>query len=155
MKSRNALHRLAIAIILPLLTVAGCDSYGVPPGDSEESGTPFRIDCNWSDHAATTVFAASGAIQDDGTVTGDPVPALTNGDSWAGVRTFHGKSGDLKVYIEAGQADDEAAIAKGDFVIVEGTDQYVGYLADGDFSLVLDGNGRRAEVFEGMLHNGK
>lgn len=164
MKTKNALLRLVAAAALPLvMMLAGCDNDdcplgGCPPPSDAPQDQAFRIDCNWSQHAGTTVFDASGAIEDAGTVTGDDVPWGLDGDGpsiWTGVRTFHGKSGDLKVFVEAIQNNGGSDIARGEFVIAGGTDHYVGYQAEGEFSLAVDGQVGLTEVFEGKLVNDK
>jgi hypothetical protein len=158
MKNKNALLRLALASFLPLLlTLAACDSFDgdkAPPPEVEQvEQASFRIDCFMEDGSPDPVFAASGAIQDKGTVSGDSPPWTQDGNGpreWSGLRTFHGEVGDLTVYIEAESDNHGSKLASGDFVLVAASREYADVQAEGDFELVLNGD-LPAEVFQGVM----
>lgn len=158
MKTKDALRGLAAALVLPLLLgTFGCDSdpggKEYPPADQDEQ---FQIDCSLSPTTSEMVFAASGAIMDEGTVVGEPTPWSINGEGperWSGIRTFRGQLGNIEVFVVAENSQPDAAIARGDFQVLRGTAQYTDLVADGEFEVTLDGDGRMGESFKGVLTN--
>lgn len=156
MRTNNATRRLAAALGLPLLLVVfGCDSVEPPRADPAGDLTEnFQIDCSRSQTSGTMVFSASGAIADEGTVDGELAPWATNGlgpARWSGIRTFHGMYGDIQVFVVAENSQPDAAIARGDFQILQGTAKYTDLVGEGEFEIALNGDGQMGEYFAGAL----
>jgi hypothetical protein len=159
MNTRHTSLRLLLAVLLPALFIAaGCDSNDAvegyePVSTATMEQSEFRIDCFMEDGEPGPVFEATGAINDEGTVSGESLPWSLNGDGpldWSGVRTFHGQAGNLTLFIEA-QADNHGSnLARGDFVLVSASEEYSDLQAEGDFELLIE-QGAIAEVFEGVL----
>jgi hypothetical protein len=132
--------------------VSGCDSVDSDGPELEaQPESSFRIDCYQPEDSRQVAFTASGAIEDSGTVEGDPVPASAESrQTWSGVRTFHGREGDFALYVLTYWANEDTGLIEGEFVMVGGTKRYENLGGGGHFEVILDDSGTMAEVFEGV-----
>ena len=150
--SSNRGRFLVAVLMLPLLIlVVGCDTGG-GLGDETLLEEDFRIDCFRPEGATKMVFEATGAIEDEGFIEGEPLPVAQGVGIWQGTRTLEGRDGVVVLNVGATiRSDGSAHMADGQFIIVEGSGAYRGLEGRGEFSVMLDEQLGLMEIFEGSL----
>ena len=143
-------HRLAVMLVVPLLLLAvGCDSGGgvAPPAETAW----FKADCFRPEGTTQMVFKAIGSIEDEGTVTGNPMPENAGEASWVVYRTLQGEQGDIDLFVEAHSVTTGSRVAEGHFTITGGTGAYAGHKGQGEFRATYSDKEGLVEIFEGLL----
>jgi hypothetical protein len=101
--------------------------------------------------ASDAVFTATGALDDEGTLEGAPLPVSEGRTAWIGHRRLRGRKGLLFLLVDARFVRHGSTVARGTFEIVDGTEAYAGLQGCGAYRATVDRKGDLVETFRGHL----
>ena len=149
MKIKKARYLTATLVLLLLL--AGCYREGIPTEPEVEGA--YRIESFISVGAKTAVFKTTGAIDDEGTVEGEPLPVDEEiGTRVVRYRMFDSAIGYIAVRVEAHYVKNGVHIVEGAFSVLGSTGVYTNVQKQGAFHALLDGKDDPVEYFSGLLY---
>jgi hypothetical protein len=145
-------NKTAYCLTATLLLFAGCDNMGTRPAIEEPEGA-FQIVCFELGITNTGLFETTGAIVDEGTVEGDPLPEdVAAGTRVVRYRTFNSEKGYLAVRIEARFVTDDTRTVEGSYTVLERTGIYTRVQEEGRYHVLLDARGDPVEYFSGEIN---
>jgi hypothetical protein len=119
-KERAMKSKTAYCLTATLLLFAGCDNMGTRPAIEEPEGA-FQIVCFELGITNTGLFETTGAIVDEGTVEGDPLPEdVAAGTRVVRYRTFNSEKGYIAVRVEARFVTDDTRTVEGSYTCPAG-----------------------------------
>ncbi len=149
MKTKKA-HFLTAVLVLPLLfLVVGCDAGGGVIADDLTQEVAYKIDCFVPEGTTQMVFEARGAIEDAGTIQGEPLPLDDGSSSWVVYRQLKGQKGQMALRVENDAVPYGSHVAEGTFTVLGSSGAYTSLQRKGTFYATLDEAGELIEVFEG------